>query len=336
MIIEDFLEAVLPSTGHLCCTTIASGRAVQSFHPTVTSLATAIRAADAQGLETYFGCASYATPSSRKATNALAARALWVDIDVGPGKPYPELSDALVALREYVAVVQIGVPLVVGSGGGIHCYWPLDRDVPAAEWQTLAAAFKASLKSHGLHADPSRTADIASILRPPGTFNRKYTPPIEIVVMRESDIYTVSTIRSALAIEAVEVSSGNIYSPTDCAENAQLGGAAVEYGPSSAERIAEACGVIVEAVGQGDAFADQMRQTALAARMIAIGRIAVGDEKAKESFADEITDRLGMTAGDPVDGGRRTQGDPQPAQLAALRPGGFVGVDDAGHAQVGE
>ena len=71
--------------------------------------------------------------------------------------------------------------IAVVSGGGLHCYWKLAEPV-ALEDETARKRFKDLLKrlclriggnSPGVHADSSR-ADTASILRIPGTFNRKH------------------------------------------------------------------------------------------------------------------------------------------------------------------
>jgi Domain of unknown function (DUF927) len=62
---------------------------------------------------------------------------------------------------------------MVGSGGGIHDYWPFDRDLTLDEWQPLATGFKAACLSQAFRIDPARTADASSILRTPGTHHRK-------------------------------------------------------------------------------------------------------------------------------------------------------------------
>src|SRR5262249_25062818 len=50
--------------------------------------------------------------------------------------------------------------------------------VDPATWKRYAEGLKAACVSHALQAGPERTADIASILRPPGTHHRKSTPKI--------------------------------------------------------------------------------------------------------------------------------------------------------------
>lgn len=65
------------------------------------------------------------------------------------------------------------MPVYVGSGGGIHIYWTLDVCLERESWQGYADGLKQLCHREGLDAGPERTADIASILRTPGTHNRK-------------------------------------------------------------------------------------------------------------------------------------------------------------------
>src|SRR5262249_39184778 len=61
----------------------------------------------------------------------------------------------------------------VSSGWGLHVYWPLKHMLDRATWERYARGLKSLCEKHGLKADPSRTADISSVLRTPGTHNRK-------------------------------------------------------------------------------------------------------------------------------------------------------------------
>ena len=100
------------------------------------------------------------------------------------------------------------------------------------------------------------------------------------------------------------------------------------------EPLAEAGSLILIAVDERDPFSDQVCDTALTTRKAAIGAIAIAEQDAEEGVADEITDRLGMTAGDPVDRRGRTQHAPEAARLLTLLgPRGLIGVDHARGAQ---
>src|SRR5262249_17054126 len=63
--------------------------------------------------------------------------------------------------------------IIVDSGGGLQCWWPLDQDVNPETWLRYARAIGAACKCYGLDADKSRTADHSSVLRTPGTHHHK-------------------------------------------------------------------------------------------------------------------------------------------------------------------
>lgn len=110
----------------------------------------------------------------RVQSNMLKARALFFDLDVGPGDhKYPSQLHALTGLKDFVAATQLPRPLIASSGGGLHVYWPLVESLPSADWRVLATKLKTLAQHHALLADPMRTTDTSSVLRVPGTFNRK-------------------------------------------------------------------------------------------------------------------------------------------------------------------
>src|SRR5271170_1299710 len=100
------------------------------------------------------------------------------------------------------------------------------------------------------------------------------------------------------------------------------------------EFAAESGAGAVPALREREALANQMRQAALAARMIAVGDVAVGDQPAQEGVADQRGQFLLAAAGDAEDGRHRRRRHPHPAQDAALIPGGLVEMDDIGRAHL--
>jgi hypothetical protein len=132
-----------------------------------------------QGRNAYFACAEYLTTLNRKAENAKGAWAFWLDIDCGEkkakeGKGYLNKPAAVKALNAFCTAAALPEPSIVGdSGNGLHCYWHFSEFINREEWRALARKLKALAAKHGLLADPSRTADIASVLRVPETLNCK-------------------------------------------------------------------------------------------------------------------------------------------------------------------
>lgn len=98
---------------------------------------------------------------------------LWCDVDGG-------IEGVEGSLRRLQAADVPEPPMIVVSGNGVHAYWRLaepitlpDRDARYRFKQVLQRLCKAiGGEAPAAHADPSR-ADTASILRVPGTFNRK-------------------------------------------------------------------------------------------------------------------------------------------------------------------
>ena len=185
----DFLRSILPKQGLYFAVEKGEKGFIHTACYTLDELANKLAEIDARERDTYFACASYERESytdetgktrQRTAENALRTRSVWFDLDVGPdkaakGKGYATVKEAWDALRAFCEKYILPVPTVVLSGGGIHGYWLLSEDIAKEKWLVVAHKLKALMKvgPSPLLADPARTADIASILRPVGTTNRK-------------------------------------------------------------------------------------------------------------------------------------------------------------------
>lgn len=182
---EAFLRHILPQEGYKAATIFSQPYltpkgetkhrlTTNRFVKTVEELAELLLAVDRrEGHVAYHACAAFKSDFNRKAENAIGARALWADLDAGPDKPYADAGAAYRAVAGFCHGLGIGMPLLVASGNGLHAYWPLTETLEPGEWRRHALGLKAAMHEAGLHADPARTADIASILRPPGTHWRK-------------------------------------------------------------------------------------------------------------------------------------------------------------------
>lgn len=151
------------------------------------------RRAFSDGLDVFFACAEYLTPDRRVAANVSGACAFWLDIDCSKAKAdankgYATEEKAELALRKFCDSTGLPMPThVVLSGGGFHVFWALRGMVERPNWQAHAKKLKALTRAQGLLADDSRTADIASVLRIPGTLNFKYEPPRPVVLKSMTD-----------------------------------------------------------------------------------------------------------------------------------------------------
>jgi hypothetical protein len=133
----------------------------------------------AKGYEVYFACAEFETNDNRRASNAKGAWGYWFDIDCGKDKfekglGYPTKSAANAALISFLEQTKLANPdFIVDSGNGLHVYFFSDSFIPREQWQIGANKLKALTEYYKFIVDPSRTADIASVLRFPDTKNYK-------------------------------------------------------------------------------------------------------------------------------------------------------------------
>jgi hypothetical protein len=145
------------------------------------------------GLDAYLAPAEFATPDNRQTSNVEGAFGFWVDIDCGEvkaaaGKGYTTEEVARAAVQMFCKTTGLPPPtFIVLSGSGLHVYWVADSFIPREKWQAVAAKLKDLTHALGFLADDSRTADIASVLRMPGTLNYKYYPPRPVTLVHESD-----------------------------------------------------------------------------------------------------------------------------------------------------
>ncbi len=189
----EFLRIILPDDGHKFLALGKTGREglKHKAFESLELMAQAIESYDAQNnLIVYHACCSYKAASYeaevngetkvkyRGAQNWDKAKSFWIDIDCGEdkaaeGKGYLNKTEAAKAILGFCKTHQFPNPMLVDSGGGLHCYWPLTKAIGPNSWRTIANEFKAALNAAGLLVDPTRTADLSSILRPVGSHNRK-------------------------------------------------------------------------------------------------------------------------------------------------------------------
>lgn len=249
---RDFLTAVLPSTGKRCIAVLSPQfKGMRQFFGDDNDWArtTAARADAKPAAQVFFGCASYADASSRTGDNVLAARAFWLDLDAGPNKPYATASEAALALESFRSRVGLPRPLIVASGNGLHAYWPLTEDITPDQWRTTARLLKTATRALGLEVDQSRTADIASVLRPVGTHHKKGAPKL-VRVVNEAGPFEYEDIHNALAVIAgVSADDVDVIPGSAPANLAALGATTAlathrEFAPADADRMADQCAVV--------------------------------------------------------------------------------------------
>jgi hypothetical protein len=217
---------------------------------------------DAAGENVYYACSSFREPfitvpdkktgepkkRERVQDNVLLVRSFWLDLDVGasePNKPakYASQAEAIKALGALLKDTGLPCPMVVSSGYGLHCYWPLSEDILVPQWVTAAKMLKELCANTGMMADPTRTADHASVLRPVGTFNKKYNAPKIVEVVRDADPISFAEfyalLRVAAAAKGLVSNAAESKTPAVSVNDKFL--VKSDYAESTAELVADRC-----------------------------------------------------------------------------------------------
>ena len=161
--------------------------------PALDDLEKQIRELTQSGIDLYMACAEFTDNSSRTKANSTGAWAFWIDIDCGKekatsGQGYTNINYGRKALEAFCRKANIPHPnVLINSGTGIHAYWILDNFLEKARWEEYALKLKALTKELGFMADPSRTSDIASVLRVPNSLNHKYQPAKTVEIIHFND-----------------------------------------------------------------------------------------------------------------------------------------------------
>lgn len=181
---REFLRLILPANGNLCGEIFEPGRKQprRVWAASPDALAVALEGADDRGATVYHALSSFRERTSRRADNVLGIKSFWLDVDAGEGKPYRDGDEIRSELQRFLAAAGLPDPVLVGSGMGIHAYWPLDRELSLTEWKPLAEGLKRLCAANNFFPGPERTADAASILRPVGSHHRKDPNNVKPVV----------------------------------------------------------------------------------------------------------------------------------------------------------
>ena len=183
----------------------------------------------------------------RTQVNALQLKNFFLDIDVGEKWPLKTKKDAVDELKKFVQETGLSFPSVVSSGNGLYAHWILAQAIPAGQWQTIARLLKQVVAAYSppLGGDSSRTSDSASVLRPPGTTNRK-PGKTEKQVLLLKDVEPIEFLdfvnRLGDAAKAKKINREMILPPKAADINADFYAGLSQTGPpSNADRVADKC-----------------------------------------------------------------------------------------------
>lgn len=265
----DFLKDILPApnAGEVFVTGTLkqlSGRDVKvmthQYAETHARLAVILTNFDNDSQDTYFALARYNPHKSksgkspgRQGEHVRAVKSFWLDLDCGEDKAtagdgYATKKQASEALSAFLEVNSLILPShVVDSGGGIHVYFALTEEIPPEKWNPVADKLKKLCDTHGFLADKSRTNDIASVLRPPGTHNYKpkYGTPRPVKIKYTGALISFAEFAGAIdsALEKYDVNCKlmsripSLVYPAD-------GNTGAEYGPPDIDKLQSALSVL--------------------------------------------------------------------------------------------
>jgi hypothetical protein len=196
----EFLTAVLPPTGHgvYCVAELSSNKKEHQFEEHLENVLPPVSAWHAASQDTYFALASFEEDGKRTAANAKFIRSLFIDMD-----GYENKKAAYAALSEFmdeIGMSALGNPYIVGSGGGLHVYWPFHEAVDITTWKPMAENFKRLCKQEKLAIDMTVTADAARVLRVPDTtnFKKKYPKPRPVRILAEGDTFSFDDLAKVI------------------------------------------------------------------------------------------------------------------------------------------
>jgi len=207
----------------------------------------------------------------RSQENAGVCRSFRFDIDCRISKPkaaYANQEEAITAVEAMCRSEGLPSPVYVDSGGGLHGYWSVERDLTQAEWLPYAHAIAAATRAHGIAADHQCTINFVGVLRPIGTHHVKTGKLVKLIgelvgpfPLRAFDHlgekYRNATTQSAPRGEPAATSVGACGPGRGNVSAAILSNL---YDPSNPAKVAKACRQIAALAADPSAFSEPMHR----------------------------------------------------------------------------
>lgn len=191
----EFLAEVLPPPGNgYYCVAELSNKKEHVYKERIEDLQPYADAWCAKGYNVFYALATFKEVGKRTAQNARFLKALFIDMDGYETKK--AAGESLNTFIEKTGLAALGRPWIVASGGGIHCYWPLNEKVEVNVWKPVASKLKRLCAQEGMRIDMGVTADAARVLRYPDTknFKKKYDSARLVKILVEGDHFEFDDI----------------------------------------------------------------------------------------------------------------------------------------------
>lgn len=238
----EFFRVVLPPEGPYSLR-VKTDRYVKTYYyDTIEKMVVAALRFDAKGHTVWYSTGSLRDKTSAAGANIKAKMVYHIDLDVEEHKGYRTPKLAVDALAAACKNLNLPAPLLVRSGKGFHVYWRLTEPVAPEVWQPTAERLKAALLAEGMKIDAGVTANVALVLRVPGTHHRKTDTPLPVyVAYAGADPVTQEDFAARLGmldpLDGADAVADMFAPKTDLA-------AEPEYPPSDADAVAEHCAFI--------------------------------------------------------------------------------------------
>ena len=209
----DLLDTVLPEEGWFAVLGIKGKSVRQKLVQTRKEVNKITEKFVAEERNVFFGLAKFETGESREQDNVKALKAFWLDIDCGEskaevnpktGRPdgYIDQATGMQELKKFCDLVGLPTPIIVDSGRGLHVYWPLTDSVLRNVWEPVAKRFRDLCIKQNFYVDPS-VFEASRVLRIPGTFNFKETPPLPVSIIVEGKPLEFDKFKEILGVTEV-------------------------------------------------------------------------------------------------------------------------------------
>lgn len=197
MNLTDYIRLVMPAEGNgfYCVSILKDDKFFNKHFSTVDETAQFLqRVNKTTPHNAYLACNTFQTADNRKQINAQSAQSLFVDLDVGPTKPYASQREAVDALKQFCADSGFRFPVVLSSGNGIYAVWPLSQPITSVVWTNVSTLLRSIFDNYKISYDPSKINDSSMVLRPHGTHNKKDQDNYKPVQLVASTLKTYNPI----------------------------------------------------------------------------------------------------------------------------------------------
>src|SRR5262245_11996614 len=177
---------------------------------------------DRKGWEVYVRMASGKNPGTAKATktggtvyramghrnNAAELVSHYIDVDVKRGA-HGSTQEAVGAVQAMCTALGWPPPtfIVLSGGGGFHAHWVDPKPTTVATWDAFAVRLQEACRQHGVLADHNVTVNAVCLLRIPGTHNRKYGDPRQVLLEMPGGFVSREALEAALPIVTMKNSA---------------------------------------------------------------------------------------------------------------------------------